>query len=256
MINEWDLSSTNLDRASRRKYEVAVLPTGATEPHNRHLPEGLDVIHATHVARAACERAWGRCESVVCLPPLPYGVDCNLESFPLAVHVSQAVLDAMVRDIIGSLRRQGIRKVVIINGHGGNDFSPLVRQVQCDLDSFVFLCDWWKVGFDRYDEIFDRPDDHAGQMETSVAMALCPELVEAAKAGSGRGAPFRFEALRKGYLRTSRDFARLNDHCANGDPTGSTADKGRKYLEIAIGRIADFLVELAGSPIDAKFPME
>ena len=254
MIDEWDLTATNLHRISQRHYEVAVLPTGAIEPHNRHLPIGQDFRHGTYVARRTCQLAWARCESVLCLPTLPYGVDCNLMSFGGAIHVSQACLDAMVREIIASLHAHGIRKVVLLNAHGGNDFAPLIRQIQCDMDVFVFVCDWWNVGHDRYGEIFDAPDDHAGEFETSVALELFADLVEPGVAGDGKTRPFRFEALREGWVRTSRDFARLNDHCAAGDPSAAAAEKGRKYLDLVCERISAFLVELAGSPIDEVFP--
>ncbi len=256
MINDWELITTNLGRIQERRIEVAVLPAAAVEAHNRHLPEGQDLLHTQHVARESCRRAFERGAQVMLLPALPFGVDCNQLALPLAVHVSQATLDAMVRDVIASLRRHGIRKIVLVNGHGGNDFVPLVRQVQCDLDVHVFLCNWWTVGHDRYSDFFNHADDHAGQMETAVGLAICPELVELERAGSGLARPFRFEALRKGWIRTSRDFARLNDHCAAGDPSGATAEAGRAYLELSISRIADFLVELAGSPIDEHFPHE
>jgi len=255
-INDWELTTTNLHRLSQRNYELAVLPIGAIEAHNRHLPEGQDFLHATYVARRSCELAWEKCESVICLPTLPYGVDCNQMAYPLAIHVSQTALDAMVRDIIVSLQKHGIRKIVLINAHGGNDFKPLIRQIQCDMDVYVFLCDWWKVGFDKYEQIFTKPDDHAGQMETSIAMALYPDLVEPNVAGNGKPRPFRFEALRKGWLQTSRNFAKLNDHCAVGDPSDSSAKRGRQYLNLACERISGFLVELANTPIDKYFPHE
>lgn len=254
MIEEWDLTATNLHRVSQRHYEVAVLPVGAIEPHNRHLPIGQDLRHGTYVARTACRLAWERCPSVVCLPPLPYGVDCNLMDFPMAIHVSQATLDAMVREIIVSLRAHGVRKIVLLNAHGGNDFTPLIRQIQCDLDVHVFLCDWWTVGRDRYDEIFQTPDDHAGEFETSVALALCEDLVEPDVARRAEARPFRFEALERGWVRTSRRFAKLNDACAVGDPTAASAAKGRKYLELVCERISGFLVALAEAPIDDAFP--
>jgi creatinine amidohydrolase len=253
-INEWDLATTNLYRLSKRKYEVAVLPTAAIEAHNRHLPEGQDYLHSIYVAKRCCELAWPRCESVIALPALPFGVDCNQMAFPLAISVTQATLDAMIREIVASLKHHGIRKVVIINGHGGNDFVPLVRQLQCDMGVHLFLCNWWTVGTDRWREFFDRPDDHAGQFETSVAMALFPGLVEPGVAGDGNARPFRFEALQKGWVRTSRDFSRLNDHAAAGDPTGASADRGKRYLDLVCTRISDFLVDLAKSPIDETFP--
>ena len=256
MPDEWCLLSTNLARLRERKIEVAVLPLGATEPHNLHLPEGQDVLHTTWVARRACELAWARQPAVICLPTLPFGVDCNLMAFPLAISVTQATLDAMVREIIASLKAHGIRKVVLVNGHGGNDFLPLVRQVQCDLDVHVFLCNWWQVGMDQYDAIFTHRDDHAGEMETSVALALFPEKVELELAQPGGDPGFRFEALRHGWVRTSRDFSKLNDHCAVGDPSQASAEKGRRYLELVCGRLSDFLAELAASPLDAQFPMQ
>lgn len=254
MIEDWDLSSTNLRRLRDHHYEVAVLPVGAIEAHNLHLPEGQDVLHATGVARRCCAAAWERTRAVLCLPAIPFGVDSNLLAFPFSIHVPQATLDALVRAVIASLHHHAVRKFVIINAHGGNDFTPLVREVQHALPVHVFLCDWWKVGLDRYGEIFERPDDHAGEMETSVALALFPELVEPQYAGPGDAPPFRFEALRRGWVRTSRDFSRLNDHCAVGDPSRATAEKGRRYLDLVCERITTFLVELAQAPIDEAFP--
>ncbi len=254
MINEWNLTQTNLHRLSKQKIEVAVLPIGSIEPHNRHLPEGQDFLHTTYVAKESCKLAWEKCKSVICLPTIPYGVDCNLMDFPLAIHVSQTTLDALVNDIIVSLHNHEIKKVVLINGHGGNDFTPLIRQLQCDFEIHIFLCHWWKVGSDKYNEIFEKPDDHAGEFETSVALALYPELVELKNAGKGNVRPFRFKALNKGWVQTSRKFSRLNDHCAVGDPANASAEKGRKYLEIVIERISEFLIELANAPIDEMFP--
>ena len=254
MIEPWDLTSTNLGRLTGQHFEVAVLPTSAIEAHNRHLPEGQDFLHTTHIARTCCQAAWARCPSVICLPAIPYGVDCNLLDFPLSIHVSQATLDAMIRDVINSLRAHGIRKVVILNGHGGNNFGPFLRQIQCDTDSHVFSINWWTVGKDQSGEIFEKPDDHAGEMETSVGLALFPDLIELESAGSGEARPFRFEALRQGWAQTSRRFSRLNDHCAAGDPSRASADKGRRYLDLVCGRISDFLVELAEAEIDERFP--
>ena len=256
MIKQWDLKQTNLKRLEENRPEVAVLPVGSVEPHNRHLPEGQDLLHTTYVAEKACEAAYEQNDKVICLPVIPYGVDCNLMDFPLAIHISQQTLDAVVRDVITSLRHYGIRKVLIVNGHGGNDFTPLIRQIQCDLDVHVFQADWWKVGMDQYDSIFDKPDDHAGQFETSIALALFPDWVELENAGNGKVRPFRFEALQKGWVKTSRRFMRLNDQCAAGDPAGASAEKGNKYLAIVIERLSRFLVELAKSKIDDAFPQQ
>jgi creatinine amidohydrolase len=254
MIEEWDLSSTNQRRILAQHYEVAVLPIGATEAHNLHLPESTDWRIAAHVAREVCRRAWEQGGGVICLPGLPFSGDCNLLDFPLAIHVSQATVDAVISDVARSLRRHGIRKVLLLNGHGGNQFVSLIRSLQHETDVHLFLCNWWSVGSDRYGEIFEKPDDHAGEMETSVALAICPELVELQHARDGHAAPYALEGLRQGWVQTSRRFARLNDHCAVGDPRAATAEKGRRYLEIVCSRIASFLVELAQASTEEPFP--
>lgn len=252
----WDLKRTSLSCLRQHQYEVAVLPVGAVEAHNWHLPEGMDVIHSEYVALTSCQKAWQKCQSVICLPPIPFGVDSNLMAFPLTVHVSQKTLDAFITEIILSLRKHGIRKIVIINGHGGNDFKPLVRQIQYESDIHLFVCDWWKVGSDIYDDLFGKGDDHAGTMETSVAMEICPEFVSPEKAGDGQVPPFRFEALQKGWITTSRDFSKLNDHCAVSSNAIPESQKGRQYLTLVCDRISQFLVELAQSTIDDTFPLQ
>ncbi len=254
MINEWDLTKTNQRRLKNNMPQAAVIPTCAIEPHNLHLPEGQDFLHTSIITERACKTAWDKGGKVIMLPAIPYGVDCNLMDFPIAVHVSQATLDAMLRDIIISLHHYGIRKIVLLNGHGGNDFTPLIRQIQTDMDVHLFQIDWWKVGLDKYNDIFDTEDDHAGEVETSIALALYPELVEMQHAQNGVKRPFRFQALEKGWARTSRRFARMNDVCATGNPAPATAEKGEKYLSLVIERISEFLVELAQSPVDDHFP--
>lgn len=255
MIHEWDLTQTNLRRLREGQFPTtAIIATSAIEPHNLHLPYGVDFFHANHLARAATEAAWNAGAPVVLLPPIPYGVDCNLMDFPLAMHVSQANLDAMLRDLIGSLKASGIVRTVIVNGHGGNEFTPFVRQVQADLGVHVFVCHWWRVGMDKYRDIFELPDDHAGEWETSVTMALFPELVEMAHAKDGAARPFAFEALEKGWVKTSRRFVNLNDHCACGDPSRSTPEKGCRWLELCTGRLTEFLVEVSTAEVGPHFP--
>lgn len=256
MIEEWDLAAVNLDRVKKQQYEVAVLPTSAVEPHNYHLPYGQDFFQAREVSRRCCKMAWEKCHAVLCLPGLPYGVDSNLFDFPLAMHVSQSTLDLMITDIVKSLNHHGIKKIVLLNSHGGNDFTPLIREIQGTSDSHLFSCNFWQVGMDQYDTIFDESDDHAGEMETSIAFSLHPNLVELEKAGDGKARAFKFEALQKGWVKTSRNFGRLNDHCATANPAKATVEKGEAYLDLVCGRISDFLVELAKSPIDQYFPHE
>jgi creatinine amidohydrolase len=254
MINEWDLAQTNQARLKQQMPNVAVLGASAIEAHNYHLPEGQDFLHTEAIVKRVAQMAWEKTSSVICLPTIPYGVDCNLLEFPLTIHVKQTTLDLMLTEIVASLAHHGIRKIVLINGHGGNDFTPLVRQIQADLGVFIFWCNVYEVGQDKHNEIFDTADDHAGELETSMALALFPELVELEQADSGASRPFQFEALEQGWIKTSRMFSNLNDHCGNADPSLSTAEKGQQYLDFICNRISNFLIELAEADVNDHFP--
>ena len=254
MINEWDLTQTNQARLKQHMPNVAVLGSSAIEAHNYHLPEGQDFLHTEAIVKRVAQMAWEKTSSVICLPTIPYGVDCNLLEFPLTIHVKQTTLDLMLTEIVASLAHHGIRKIVLINGHGGNDFTPLVRQIQADLGVFIFWCNVYEVGQDKHNEIFDTADDHAGELETSMALALFPELVELEQADSGASRPFQFEALEQGWIKTSRMFSNLNDHCGNADPSLSTAEKGQQYLDFICNRISNFLIELAEADVNDHFP--
>jgi creatinine amidohydrolase len=254
MINEWDLTQTNQARLKQHMPNVAVLGSSAIEGHNYHLPEGQDFLHTEAIVKRVAQMAWEKTSSVICLPTIPYGVDCNLLEFPLTIHVKQTTLDLMLTEIVASLAHHGIRKIVLINGHGGNDFTPLVRQIQADLGVFIFWCNVYEVGQDKHNEIFDTADDHAGELETSMALALFPELVELEQADSGASRPFQFEALEQGWIKTSRMFSNLNDHCGNADPSLSTAEKGQQYLDFICNRISNFLIELAEADVNDHFP--
>ena len=254
MINEWDLTQTNQARLKQHMPNVAVLGSSAIEAHNYHLPEGQDFLHTEAIVKRVAQMAWEKTSSVICLPTIPYGVDCNLMEFPLTIHVKQTTLDLMLTEIVASLAHHGIRKIVLINGHGGNDFTPLVRQIQADLGVFIFWCNVYEVGQDKHNEIFDTADDHAGELETSMALALFPELVELEQADSGASRPFQFEALEQGWIKTSRMFSNLNDHCGNADPSLSTAEKGQQYLDFICNRISNFLIELAEADVNDHFP--
>ena len=185
MINEWDLTQTNQARILNQPPTVAVLGASAIEAHNYHLPEGQDFLHTDAIVKKVTKIAWDKTKSVICLPTLPYGVDCNLMEFPLTIHVRQSTLDLMITEIVSSLKHHGIKKILLINGHGGNDFSALIRQIQSDLDVHMFWCNMYEVGKDKYKKIFENIDDHAGELETSIALALFPNLVELQKANNG-----------------------------------------------------------------------
>jgi creatinine amidohydrolase len=235
-------------------HEVAVLPLGATEPHNLHLPYGTDTFQVETIAARACRLASERGARVLLLPAIPYGTETNQMKFPLAMNLNPTTLGRVITDLVESLENHGFRKALLVNGHGGNDLKWLLRELHRTTAVHLFLCNWYKVAADGYDTIFEKKDDHAGEMETSMGLAHFADLVALDQADSGSVRPSRFTAVKKGWVEITRPWHLLTTNSGSGDPHAATAAKGQAVTQRVAERIADFLVELAESPLDDSFP--
>ena len=258
-MSPWKLAETNYAEVKQRTYEVAVLPFGATEPHNLHLPYGMDTIECNVVGEKICEEAHRRGAKVVLLPTLPYGTQTNQAKFPFAMNLYPSTLGTIIHDLAESLVRAGIRKIVLLNGHGGNELKSVLRELHGRTPAHLFLCNWYTVCQDIYSQIFERPDNHAGEMETSLALAYCPELVARNPDGTlaadeGRAAETRFEAVNRDWVTITRPWHLLTTNTGVGNPHAATAEKGRRLMEVLVERLAQFLVELSAAKVDERFP--
>ncbi|QDV38469.1 creatininase family protein [Tautonia plasticadhaerens] len=251
----WNLAELTYDDVrSQPPPEVAVLPLGATEPHNLHLPYGTDTFQVDAIGRLACDRAAGRGARVVLLPALPYGTETNQMAYPLAMNLDPSTVALVVGDLVASLETHGIRKCVLLNGHGGNDLKWYLREAYGKTTVHLFLCNWYHVGADRYGELFEDAGDHAGELETSMGLAHFPELVRLDRADDGATAATRFEAVNRGWVGITRPWHLLTTNSGAGDPRPASAEKGRAVTELVVDRLASFLVELSECPIDDRFP--
>lgn len=258
-MRPWKLDETNYGAVKERKFEVAVLPLGATEPHNLHLPYSTDTREGDLIGEKICEAAYQRGAKVVLLPTVPYGTQTNQMQFPLAMNVNPSTLGAVIGDLVDSLVRHGILKIVLLNSHGGNDLKPLLRELYGWSSAKIFLCDWYRTFNDVYHEIFQEPDDHAGEMETSLALAFFPELVDRHPDGrltadEGKKAVTRFEAVNRGWVSITRPWHLLTTNAGAGNPHAATAEKGRRLMDLLVERLAGFLVELSAAEVDERFP--
>ena len=111
------------------------------------------------------------------MPTIPYGTETNQLAYPLSLNVNPSTLAAVIADLVESLVRHEIRKIVLLNSHGGNDLKPVLRELFGKTTAQLFLCNWYRVLADIEHEIFVEPGDHAGEMETSFMLAYRPELV-------------------------------------------------------------------------------
>src|SRR5581483_8019514 len=137
-------------------WQVAVLPFGATEPHNLHMPYGTDNLQVELLARRAGQRAYLAGAKVIVLPTVPFGVNTNHLKIPgaLACSVTPTTLLHLITDLVDALERQGVHKIVLLNGHGGNELKPLMRELHHRSSVFLCLCDWFRMARDIYPGLF------------------------------------------------------------------------------------------------------
>lgn len=259
MTRPWLLAEATLHDVRTANYEVAVLPYGATEPHNTHLPYATDTLECEAIGKAVCQRAHDSGAKVVLLPAIPYGTETNMHQFPLAVNLHPSTLLAVTADLVESVARSGIRKIVLLNSHGGNELKPFLRELCLKTEAKLFLCNWYRMISDRYETIFQAREDHAGEMETSLGLAFFPELVVRdadgrLRADDGATQPTRFAAVNEGWVSITRPWHLLTTQSGSGNPHAATAAKGEAVMDLIVSRLAPFLVELSQSSIDEKFP--
>ena len=232
-------------------YDVAILPWGATEAHNYHLPYATDNVQAEQVAIRAAERAWGRGSRVVVLPAVPFGVNTTQLDIKLCLNMNPSTQAAVLRDLVSALDGQGIHKLLIVNGHGGNDFRQMIRELQPRTRVFLTTMNWWSCVDVK--QFVEEAGDHAGEAETAAMLHLAPELVQPlSEAGPGRARPSRLRGIREGWAWAPRRWTQVTADTGIGDPSRATAEKGAAYVDAAVERIAAFLVELAS--LDTRDP--
>jgi creatinine amidohydrolase len=220
------------------------------------MPYGTDNFEVEAIARRACERAYRAGAHVLLLPTIPYGVNTNHLKIPggVACSVTPTTLLHVIADIVDSLERQGIGKLVLLNGHGGNELKPLTRELHHRTSVFLCVCDWYRMAADVYPHIFEHPGEHADEVETSLGLAYFPELLRPELADEGQARPTRFEAINRGWVSITRPWHLVTSSTGLGNPAGATADKGQRLMAVLVDRLGRFLTELAAAPRDDNFP--
>ena len=230
-------------------YDVAILPWGATEAHNYHLPYATDSIQCDALAAESARLAWERGAKIVVLPCVPFGVNTGQLDIKLCLNMNPATQAALLADLVHAIAGQGIRKLVIFNGHGGNDFRQMIRELQARTTVFLATLNWYKVSDPN--RVFSDHGDHAGELETSVMMHVAPTLVRPLhEAGNGKEKRWRLAAMREGWAWAPRRWTQISADTGVGNPALATAEKGARYSNEVARHVADFLVELAAADVN------
>ncbi len=255
-MRPWILAEQNLHHLRQEKWEVAVLPFGATEPHNLHMPYGTDTFQVEVLGQRACEKAYAAGARVLLLPTIPFGVNTNHLQVPggLVCSVNPTTLLALLTDLVDSLERQGLRKLVLLNGHGGNELKPLTRELYSRTRMFLCVCDWYRMGADFIKQLIEEPGEHADEMESSLGLAFFRDLMFPEQADAGAARPSRFEAINRGWISITRPWHLVTTNTGLGNPHAATAEKGQRLMTLLTERLSQFLIDLAASPMDENFP--
>lgn len=247
------LADANYKTVLKTDYKVAVLPWGATEAHNYHLPYATDNFQVEYVAKRAATLAKDTGTHAIVLPCVPFGINTGQLDVKFCLNILPSTQIAILRDLVDVLKRHKIEKLLILNGHGGNNFKNMIRELSVGYPE-VFICwvDWFRlVDWNQY---FDDPGDHAGEMETSVMQHIRPDLVRPlSEAGDGHAKKILLSGFKEGWAVTQRQWTEVTADTGVGDPKLATAEKGRKYLDDCCEKLALFLTELDKTPNDELY---
>jgi creatinine amidohydrolase len=226
-------------------FEVAILPWGATEAHNFHLPFGTDILEAEIIAEAASAEAQKLGAKIVVLPAIPFGVNTGQHDIKLDINLNPTTQFKILEDVIESLRRHNIFKMIILNSHGGNDFRQMLRELGLKFpEMWLFQANFYQIPVPE--KIFEEPDDHAGEMETSLMLYLKPELVlPLEEAGDGISKKISIRAVQQKWGWTEREWSKVTRDTGVGNPKKASREKGEKYFAHVVREIAGMMMEVA-----------
>lgn len=259
-----DLKTTDfatLDPAST----VAVLPVAATEQHGPHLPLGVDAVLADGILAAALPHLPAEA-SVLVLPTQAVGLSPEHTAFAGTLSLSPATLIALWTEIGAGVARAGVKKLVLFNAHGGHvaPMDIVARELRARHGLIVYGCSWYNLPLGEAVTSLFPPEEHrfgvhAGDIETSLMLALQPAGVDMAQArhfasASQARAPHHpllgdGKSAKLGWMM--QDY---NPEGAAGNAAAATAEKGRALLDAAGRQLALLLQEVARLPLDTVRP--
>jgi creatinine amidohydrolase len=216
--------------------DTVVIAFGATEQHGHHLPLATDALLGDHLAQALAERL----EAFVA-PTVRFGCSEHHLGFPGTISLSQSTFSSVVADVVSSLVKGGFRHIVLVPSHGGN-FAPLAAAVAelpardrvAALTDLGVLFEVAQIGEREHGVPLSEGGLHAGEWETSLVLAIQPQLVHMDKADAGfTGDP---QEVLESFFHEGR-VSDLTEVGAIGDPVRASAEHGRRYWSAVLERV-------------------
>ena len=236
-----DLYYLNGHQFFEKKFDKVILPVGSVERHGDHLPIGTDTMVAYELSKLIAEQV----DKLLVLPPITYGTSEHYNSFSPTIGIGAETLISLLKDILEGVIQHGFKKIIIFNGHDGN-IAPIeiaARHIKVLHPEVVIASQnaWWiTAGKLLPEDTFEVWNGlgHGGEGETSMVLALHPELVEMEYA-KGRVPKDLSDDMDIKWL-----FKELTSTGASGDPTKGTKEKGEKMKEVLVKSVVDFIKKM------------
>jgi len=214
-----------------KKNDVAILPVGSNEQHGPQNPLGTDHLIAKAIAEETAKRT-----GVLCLQVIPFGVSSHHKQFWGTIYISPETFKGYVKEVCLSLNYYGVKKIVIVNGHGGNlcALTEMAREFR-EKEVFMSIFQWWSAANKLLPDLF-KPEErrHAAAEETSVNLALHPHLVNIDKAVDEK--PRKHVAQIEG-VTLPLDTADYTSFGVFGKSKTASAEKGKKVFEVVVNEL-------------------
>lgn len=234
---KWEeLTGPDFIQAIHQAQGVCALPFGIIEKHGAHLPLGTDLINVRYAVEHAVDQ-----EYAVIFPPYYFGQIAEARQQPGTVAYSRDLQMTLLQATTDEMSRNGCKKIVIVNGHGGNlSFLPYFAQSQLDKPhDYVVYVYWWSRGKGG-PEVKDKSDEHAGESETSYMMVSRPDLLHMDRAKDESGADLHRQNLPPGVYTGIWWYARFPNHYA-GDGSLATKELGEYDMNAWESAIANVI---------------
>lgn len=222
-------------RITLKKVKRAIIPVGSLEQHGAHLPVSTDSLIAEYIAKLLSEKV-----GAFVLPVISYGV--SFEHKPMFnVSLRNSTLSTMLCDTCISLAENRIREIIILNGHHGNTgaLQYIPQEIQSKIPSYVniHILHYWQMMTPEF--------DHAGEVETSLVLAIAPELVHMDRAMPNSNDLSKSRAAYNSLTNAPGSFPKITGNGVWGDPMKATASKGDKLIKEIIANLTKTIDELS-----------
>jgi creatinine amidohydrolase len=223
-------------RVTLKKIKRAIIPVGSLEQHGAHLPVSTDSLIAEYVARILAEKI-----GAFVLPVILYGV--SFEHKPMFnVSLHNSTLSSILCDICISLADNHIREIIILNGHHGN--TGALQYIPQEVQSRLMPASLIKVHTINYWQMMTPEFDHAGEVETSLLLAIAPELVHMDRAVANSKSLSKSKAAYRSLTNAPGSFPKITGNGVWGDPTKASTSKGERLIKEITDNLTKTVFEL------------